>query len=131
VRAYHKDKTLPSTTQHIFVFGSNFAGRHGKGAALVASKQFRAERGVGEGRTGNAYAIPTKNERLRVINLNEIRISVFKFIEYAHQNPNDRFFITRVGCDLAGYQNADIAPMFSLAPLNCSFPEEWKEYLDV
>lgn len=129
MRSYHKDNTLPPTTQHIFVFGSNLAGRHGKGAARVAAKQFRAERGVGEGRTGNSYAIPTKDERLQTIRLSDIYNSVFKFIEYANENPNDSFFITRVGCGLAGYADKDVAPMFLIAPNNCSFPEEWKPYL--
>ena len=46
----------------IFVFGSNEAGRHGKGAALAAKLQYGAVYGVGRGRTGNAYAIPTKDK---------------------------------------------------------------------
>ena len=51
----------------IFVFGSNLAGRHGKGAALFARQERGAIYGVGQGRTGNAYAIPTKDERLRTL----------------------------------------------------------------
>lgn len=34
------------TTKHIFVFGSNLAGRHGKGAALDALRDYGAVRGV-------------------------------------------------------------------------------------
>ena len=49
----------------IFVFGSNLAGRHGKGAALHAKKFYGAEYGVGVGPTGNAYAIPTKDSDLK------------------------------------------------------------------
>ena len=44
----------------IFVFGSNPEGRHGAGAAKIAREQFGAKYGVGEGLTGNAYALPTK-----------------------------------------------------------------------
>lgn len=51
--------------EHIFVFGSNLAGRHGKGAALSALHYHGAEYGVGIGRTGQAYAIPTKRKPLR------------------------------------------------------------------
>ena len=47
----------------IFVFGSNPEGRHGAGAAKIAREQFGAKYGVGEGLTGNAYALPTKDLR--------------------------------------------------------------------
>ena len=43
----------------IFVFGSNLAGRHAGGAARIATDKFGAEWGVGVGRTGQTYAIPT------------------------------------------------------------------------
>jgi hypothetical protein len=42
----------------IFVFGSNLAGRHGKGAALEAKMN-----GRGFGLQGASYAIPTNEER--------------------------------------------------------------------
>ena len=46
----------------IFVFGSNKAGIHGAGAALHAKLKYEAKIGSWIGRTGNAYAIPTKNK---------------------------------------------------------------------
>ena len=49
----------------IFVFGSNQAGRHGKGSALEARRNHGAVYGVGEGPTGNAYAIPTIAQYVR------------------------------------------------------------------
>ena len=49
----------------IFVFGSNPEGRHGAGAAKIAREQFGAKYGVGEGLTGNAYALPTKDLRVK------------------------------------------------------------------
>ena len=49
----------------IFVFGSNLAGRHGAGAALYAARKYGAKYGVGVGRTGDAYALPTKDENLK------------------------------------------------------------------
>lgn len=45
----------------IFVFGSNPGGVHGAGAAKTARDMFGAQKGVGEGMTGNAYALPTKD----------------------------------------------------------------------
>lgn len=110
----------------IFVFGSNLAGRHGKGAALYARKHHGAVYGVGVGRTGNAYAIPTKDERLQTMPLNAIAAFVSHFIEYATLHPELKFEVTRIGCGLAGYRDDQIAPMFRGAPANCLLPEGWR-----
>ncbi len=111
----------------IFVFGSNLAGRHGRGAALVAAQAWGAEYGVGEGRTGSAYAIPTKGKNMKTRSLKNIRISVERFIEYAIENPGLTFRVTRVGCGLAGYADKQIAPMFAKAPSNCELPDYWRD----
>lgn len=87
----------------IFVFGSNLAGRHGKGAALTAAREFGAERGVGEGRTGRAYAIPTKDAQLRPRAPAEVRASINRFLLHALDHPGDTFLLTPVGTGLAGF----------------------------
>lgn len=110
----------------IFVFGSNLAGRHGKGAALEARTKYGAEYGVGEGRTGFAYAIPTKDHQLRSRSLGNIELSVERFIKYAKEHPELEFLVTRVGCGLAGYVDDEIAPMFASAPANCELSFGWR-----
>lgn len=118
---------LCSPGQSIFVFGSNLAGRHGLGAALHAALAHRAQRGVGEGPTGTAYALPTKGEDLRTRPLGDIALSVARFTAYARAHPHDAFWVTRVGCGLAGYTDEQMAPLFAEAAWldNCSWPEEW------
>jgi hypothetical protein len=111
----------------IFVFGSNSAGRHGKGAALTARQDFGAEYGVGAGRTGGAYAIPTKSKYLEVLTIDIIEYHVDRFIEYANNHPELEFFVTRVGCGLAGYKDNEIAPLFKNVPKNCKLAKEWNE----
>lgn len=110
----------------IFVFGSNIAGRHGKGAALCALREHGARYGQGVGRQGNSYAIPTKDGNLRILSLPRIKVYVDEFLEYARMHPQERFQVTRIGCGLAGYTDKDIAPMFSNAPSNCHLPDDWK-----
>jgi len=110
----------------IFVFGSNQAGRHGKGSALEARQRYDAEYGVGEGRTGNAYAIPTKDRQLRSRSLGEIKLSVDKFIGYATAHPDLEFLVVKIGCGLAGYAEAQIITMFLDAPSNCELPDGWR-----
>jgi hypothetical protein len=113
----------------IFVFGSNLAGRHGKGAALYARNHFGAVTGVGKGPTGQAYAIPTKDERLEVLPLREIGLYVAAFLAWADENPKLEFRVTPVGCGLAGYTPAQIAPLFKDPPANVILPPEFTTVL--
>jgi hypothetical protein len=111
---------------NIFVFGSNLAGRHGKGAALCARLQHGAIYGQGEGLQGQSYGIPTKGTHIETLSLEAITFNVSKFIKVAQQHPEMTFNVTRIGCGLAGYTDAQIAPMFAGAPPNCNLPEGWR-----
>jgi hypothetical protein len=113
---------------NVFVFGSNLAGRHGKGAALHARKHYGAVYGEGVGRTGNAYAIPTKNERLEVLPLITIGEFIDNFIEYAYATPEDTFLLTPIGTGLAGYDRTEIFKLIRNCdplPSNIVFTKEW------
>lgn len=110
----------------IFVFGSNLAGRHGKGAALTAYRNHGAIYGEGVGLQGQSYAIPTKDEDLKTLPLSKIQRYVDQFVRFAKLNPDMIFEVTRVGCGLAGYDDNEIAPMFSDAPSNCILPVGWR-----
>lgn len=126
---FHKDGSKPAENQ-IFVFGSNLSGIHGKGAAKTALIFYGAKWGVAEGPTGMSYALPTVKKNISgPRELVEIQRSVDIFLLFAKHTPNTEFFVTRVGCGLAGYSDAQIAPMFKNAPDNCSFAEEWSEFL--
>lgn len=109
----------------IFVFGSNRQGRHGKGAAKYAKDHYGAVYGQAEGLQGHSYAIPTKMTPYLSLSLDQIKVHVDKFIEFATANPDKTFEVTRIGCGLAGYTDEDIAPMFRTAPANCNLPEGW------
>ena len=110
----------------IFVFGSNLAGRHGKGAALFARNHRGAIYGIGKGPQGYSYAIPTKTAGLKPIPLDEIELEVLNFLAYARSKPELVFEITKIGCGLAGYKEEQIAPMFRDAPSNCELPKGWR-----
>ena len=112
-----------------FVFGSNTAGIHGAGAAKYALKFCGAIWGVGFGHCGDSFAIPTKSAQLRTLPIPVIRDYVNEFLKYARANPSINFKITRIGCGLAGYTDAEIAPLFIHAPDNCVFDTAWKPYL--
>lgn len=112
----------------IFVFGSNRAGRHGKGAALVAVKEHGAIYGRGFGLQGNSFAIPTKGFRLEVLSLDSIASYVKQFVKFAVDHPNLTFRLTPIGCGLTGYRTEQIAPMFKNAPANVIMPREFLDH---
>lgn len=111
----------------VFVFGSNTEGRHGKGAAKEAVDKHGAVYGQPEGKQGNSYGIITKELRkgLPTITLDQVRIGVNNFLEYANMNRLQLFYVTKIGCGLAGFKEEDIKPMFSSAPSNVYLPKEW------
>jgi hypothetical protein len=114
----------------IFVFGSNLGGRHGKGAALTARLQHKAQWGVASGLTGNSYALPTCGFRFEPLALDEIQEHVGNFQRVANMNQENMIFqVTRIGCGLAYYQDHHIAPMFQSSPDNCYFDEKWAQWL--
>lgn len=115
----------------VFVFGSNTAGRHGKGAALEAVRRHGAVYGQGVGRQGNSYAIPTKDENLKPLPLESIRREVETFLGHAAMCHRETFKVTAIGTGLAGYSHEQIAPMFKDAPFNCVLPIEWQPYVNL
>ena len=124
---FHPDGALPSDNS-IFVFGSNLAGIHGAGAA-AAALNLGAEWGKGVGLFGKTYAIPTKDENIKTMRLSAIRPYIEEFVQFTKDHPELRFFMTRIGCGLAGYTDRQIAPLFKGA-VNCSFAQEWRQYIE-
>ena len=91
----------------VFVFGSNLAGFHGGGAANAAYRKFGAVWGQGVGMQGQSYAIPTMQGGVETI-----RPYVDEFIEFARNHTDKVFFVTRIGCGIAGFKDEEIAPLF-------------------
>mgnify|MGYP003424790444 FL=1 len=109
----------------IFVFGANLRGVHGKGAARFAYDHCGAIWGQGYGLQGKSFAIPTCSVPGMPLTLLAIREWVNLFLEHVRAHPNEKYFLTRIGCGLAGYKDDEIAPMFSLAPENVRRPYGW------
>ncbi len=94
----------------IFVFGSNLEGSHGGGAAAIAARKFGAIWGQGVGLQGQSYGIPTMHG-----GVSAIKPYVDEFIEFAKNNPQLNFLVTRIGCGIAGFREEEIAPLFENA----------------
>ena len=110
----------------VFVFGSNLAGMHGGGAAWVAWRQFGAIMGQGVGMQGQSYAIPTMHGGVETI-----EPYVTEFIAFAKAHPELFFYVTRIGCGIAGFRDNEIAPLFAeaLGVENICLPESFMKVL--
>lgn len=91
----------------MFVFGSNKSGFHAGGAACLAVQKFGAIWGQGVGLQGQSYAIPTMQG-----GVDTIKPYVDEFIAFAKSHPDLFFWVTRIGCGIAGFRDSDIAPLF-------------------
>ena len=104
---YTPERITDLKADEIFVFGSNLAGMHGGGAAYVAFQKFGAVMGCGVGLRGQSYAIPTMQGGVETI-----KPYVDEFISFAKSRPDLFFYVTRIGCGIAGFRDKDIAPLF-------------------
>lgn len=94
----------------VFVFGSNLAGMHAGGAARVAYERFGAVMGQGVGMQGQSYAIPTMQGGVETI-----KPYVDDFIRLAREWDQTTFYVTRIGCGIAGFRDEEIALLFAEA----------------
>ncbi len=119
---YTPDKLSELKPDEVFVFGSNLQGRHGGGAARTAMNRFGAEWGKGVGMQGQSYAIPTMQG-----GADTIKPYVDEFVEFAKQHGEKFFYVTRIGCGIAGFRDEDIAPLFRNAQFveNICLPESF------
>ena len=123
---YTPDFITELRPDEVFVFGSNLAGMHGGGAAYVAYRKFGAVMGCGVGLQGQSYAIPTMQG-----GVDTIEPYVTEFIAFARQHPGLFFYVTRIGCGIAGFRDEEIAPLFTeaIGIDNICLPESFRKLL--
>lgn len=130
----NKEKTFEfENGRDYFVFGSNTGGIHGAGSANWANRFYKARYGVGEGITGMSYALPSKvvrNGMIDNMSWEEFKEHCDKFIRFAMDNPEKRFWLTKVGCGLAGFREEDVRSIFLShdVPANILIPGTWLKY---
>lgn len=123
---YTPDNITSLGKDEVFVFGSNLAGIHADGAARVARERFGAVMGQGVGMQGQSYAIPTMFKTV-----DEIKPYVDDFIDLAREWDQTTFYVTRIGCGIAGFTDEEIAPLFrdALPLYNVRLPESFVKIL--
>lgn len=115
-----------SDPDDVFVFGSNLQGAHCGGAARAAVRYFGAKMGQGEGLQGQSYAIPTMQGGVETI-----KPYVDRFIDFARECDQNTFYVTRIGCGIAGFKDEEIAPLFDKAAdlYNVRLPRSFYEII--
>ena len=139
-----EDKQQVYTPEHIdklrqneiFVFGSNLNGWHGGGAALIAHERFGAKLGISEGFTGKTYAIPTLDENMEKVSVEELAVSLSRFFVEVKNHQEYVFYLTKIGCGIAGWSVEEVRRIFWLVvdkftysgnlPNNLIIPKEFK-----
>lgn len=106
-RKYTPERITQLGENEVFVFGSNLQGMHGGGAAYFAWKKFGAVWGQGTGLQGQSYAIPTMQGGVETI-----KPYTDEFIEFARKRHDLFFYVTPIGCGIAGFSKEEIAPLF-------------------
>lgn len=126
-RQYTPENITELKENEVFVFGSNLNGNHTGGAAYLAVEKFGAEMGNAEGIQGQSYAIPTLDKNMERINLTDLEQSINRLYDYAEENPEKTFYMTKIGCGIAGYEVSDIATIVNCRdiPANIIIPEEF------
>lgn len=78
--------------------------------------------GQGVGIQGQSYAIPTMQGGVETI-----KPYVDDFIELAREWDQNTFYVTRIGCGIAGFKDEEIAPLFAdaLELYNVRLPESF------
>ena len=111
----------------IFCFGSNMNGRHAGGAAAIAVEKFGAIEGQAEGLQGQSYAIPTLSKKMQKLALGTISKSIQRLMSVAESMPDKTFYITKIGCGIAGFEVTEIAGLFQgiTLPDNVIIPKEF------
>lgn len=124
---YTPDNITTLGQDEVFVFGSNLAGLHCSGAARVALQKFGAKMGQGVGMQGQSYAIPTMQG-----GVDTIKPYVDQFIDLATEWDQTTFYVTRIGCGIAGFTDEQIAPLFDRAYdlYNVRLPESFARIIE-
>ena len=121
MKYYTPDDITELAADEVFVFGSNAEGNHAGGAAKTALDKFGAISGQGGGLQGNSYAIPTMGSD------SELADAVTRFIKFASVHRELLFYVTKIGCGIAGRDEAEVSALFGSVKLpgNIRLPESW------
>jgi hypothetical protein len=114
----------------VFVFGANTMGKHDGGAAKFAENNLGAVYGQARGLQGKSYGIVTIDYTgAEPVSIDTIREEVNQLFDFALENPQFTFYVSKIGTGISGYQLDEIAELFrnKIIPTNIILPIEFVE----
>ncbi len=126
-RKFTPENITKLNDNEIFVFGSNMKGDHAGGAARIALEKFGAVMGQAEGPQGQSYAIPTLDENMNKVTPEQLQASLERLAEYARVNSSTTFYLTKIGCGIAGFTEEEMIGIIAdiKFPSNVTVPIEF------
>lgn len=98
----------------VLVFDSYKSGNYNSEMGKLALR-YGAQKHKKYGMSGNTFAIPTRDDKMKALPLVDIDIYVEGFLIAAEQWAIKKFFVTEIGCSSTAYKPWEIAPMFKRA----------------
>jgi hypothetical protein len=116
-REYTAENIISLNPNEVFVFGSNTEGRHGAGAAKTALDKFGAKYGQAEGLQGQSYGLITKDlaKGKRSRTKGQLFNSITDLMDFAYDNPELKFYVTKLGTERAGFTESEMKEIFKEA----------------
>ncbi len=115
----------------VFVYGSNQYAIHGAGAAKTAVNKFGAlYKNVPIGLCGQSYGIVTKSFSDLHVSLEFIKSQIETLYYFALLRQDLKFYVTKIGTELAGFTIEQIASLFKsmpFKPTNIILPIEFSK----
>lgn len=129
IKAYTPEVITSLEPNEVFVYGSNEFAFHGGGAAKKAI-EFGATYGdTPIGLVGQTYGIITVSCNSAVIELDFISSQVKVLFQFARLRPELTFYVTKIGCGIAGIPVNEVACIFfnleEFRPKNVILPIEF------
>jgi hypothetical protein len=116
----------------VFVYGSNQFAAHQGGAARFASENFGAINGLSpNGLVNQSYGIITTSFNEKPITLQFIKNQIQVLYGFAELRPDLKFYVTKIGTNIAGFSINEIAQLFfdlqKSKPFNIILPKEFQQ----
>ena len=126
--AKQSEKRPPvAAKEAVWVFESNINGHHGRGA--VAVNCYGAEQGHAGGRSGNSYALTTRDAKNELLDWGVIKDAVQEFRDHMDAEPECRFRILPSSHSKSEQEHERFTDLLRNVPSNCELPGRMLERL--
>ena len=122
--------TQPQLGEPIYVYGADMSGGSSNYSATIALRLYKADKAIGVGASGHAYAIPYLDVEGKPMNFATLAPHVAAFLSHARARPQEGFMVARFACGAGASDDASMARHFSHLPPNVRLPGLWMRHIE-